>query len=171
MSKIYCGNKENFTGLLSGTHILGTNYQCLRKGIGIGKNQPYDSSYNSPYEPVDDRKYYCGNSHDIPDGTYFAMGSPSKCLSIGVGVGKSIKASIGPPHFMYLIRYILPYIISLILSILLVFLLKPIFLTKKDDQLVDVIDWGKFIPYYLLFWLIINISIYFFWKNFVRKWI
>ena len=95
MSRIYCGNQSNFLGLTNGTHILGTNYQCLRKGIGIGLNMPYDHSYSTPYAPIDARKYYCGNNPSIPrGGAYFAIGSPIKCLTVGIGVGKSQKAAI-----------------------------------------------------------------------------
>ena len=175
MAKIYCGNKGNFDGLVRGTHILGTNYQCLRKGIGIGSNLPYDYDYSGQHVPIDDRKYYCGNAVSIPvGGGHFAMGSPAKCLAVGIGVGKAQRAAMGPPAYMYFIRYILPYIIFVILAgiIFTVFyLVRPKFLNKKDQQLNDIIDWNKFIPYYLLFCLIISIFIWWFWKNYVRRWI
>ena len=175
MTKIYCGNQANFNGLVIGTHILGTNYQCLRKGIGIGSNLPYDSDYTGPYVPVDDRKYYCGNAPVIPVGSgNFAIGSPAKCLAVGIGVGKAQRAAMGPPVYMYFIRYILVYIIFTVLAgiIFTVFyLVKPKFLNKKDNYSNDVIDWNKFIPYYLLICLIVYIFIWWFWKNYVRRWV
>lgn len=175
MVDIYCGNKGNFTGLMSGTHILGTNYQCLRKGIGVGSNLPYDEKYRGIHVAIDDRKYYCGNSPVLPiGGGHFAIGSPSKCLAVGIGIGKAQRARMGAPAFMYFIRYILPYIIFFVLVIIIFsvfYLVKPKFLIKKDQYYNDIIDWGKFIPYYLLFCLIIFIFIVWFWRNFVRRWI
>ena len=86
---IYCGNNLNDSKLTAGTHNIGTNYQCLRKGIGVGINLPYDPEYSRVYTPIDNRKFYCGKSTHLPAGRgYFAIGSPSKCLQKGVGIGK-----------------------------------------------------------------------------------
>lgn len=173
--KLYCGNQANFSGLIAGTHILGTNLQCLRQGIGVGSHLPYDEAYTQPHAPVDGRRFYCGNAAVPPvAGGYFGVGSPSKCLSIGVGVGKAQRAALGPPAFMYFIRYILPYLLFLLISggiFLIFYFVKPRFLTKRDDQNRDVIDWNKFVPYYLLTSLIIALLIWWFWKRFVRRWI
>ena len=49
VQKIYCGNNTNHPSLLSGTHRIGTNYECLRKGIGVGSHLPYDEDYNQQY--------------------------------------------------------------------------------------------------------------------------
>lgn len=175
MAQMYCGNDLNFPGLLSGTHFLGTNYQCLRKGIGVGSNLPYDSDYAGPHVPVDGRKFYCGNA-DVPpeDGGYFGVGSPSKCLAIGIGIGKAQKAALGPPAFMYFIRYILPYLLFFIIAsviFVILYFIKPKIITKKDNQNNYVIDWSKFIPYYIISCLINAIFITWFWKRFVRRWI
>lgn len=175
MAQMYCGNDLNFPGLLDGTHFLGTNYQCLRKGIGVGSHLPYDSAYASPHAPVDGRKFYCGNDAVPPvAGGYFGVGSPSKCLAIGIGVGKAQRAAMGPPAFMYFIRYVLPYllffvIVGVIFAIL--YFVKPKFITKKDYQNIVVIDWDKFTPYYIVICLVTAISIWWFWKRFVRRWI
>ena len=59
MPEKYCGNNSRDAGLRDGTKTLGTRYSCLQKGIGLGKNQPYDPSYMD-YEPIDTRKIYCG---------------------------------------------------------------------------------------------------------------
>jgi hypothetical protein len=170
---IYCGNNLNDQKLVSGTHILGTNYQCLRKGIGVGKNLPYDSSYAVPHNPVDGRRFYCGNAVVPPPG-YFGVGSPSKCLSIGIGIGKAQRVAMGPPAFMYFIRYILPYILFFILSgliFVIIYFVKPKVFVKKNIQNKDVIDWSKFIPYFVIICLLISISIWLFWKKFVLRWI
>lgn len=172
---MYCGNNATFPGLISGTHFLGTNYQCLRKGIGIGSHLPYDEVYANPHAPVDERKFYCGNQANVPPGaTYFGMGSPSKCLAIGVGVGKAQRARNGPPYGMYFIRHILPYLLFfLIVSgiFVILYVVKPKFVTKKDHQNIDVIDWSKFTPYYIVVCLLSAIFIWWFWKHFVRRWV
>lgn len=92
---IYCGGNLNDSKLTNGTHTLGTNYTCLRKGIGVGKYVlPPDPKYGNIYNPVDKRKFYCGTKSGIPDG-YFARGSPSMCFRKGVGVGKKLKVLKG----------------------------------------------------------------------------
>jgi hypothetical protein len=171
--RTYCGNNNNYIGLLRGTHRLGTNYECLRKGIGAGSRLPYDQDYSLNYNPVDTRKFYCGNGAEVP-AEYFAVGSPSKCLALGIGIGKSQKARKGPPRFMYFIRYVLPYLLFVILaSIIFVsfYFTKPSFLTIKDKENQNNIDWVKFIPYYLLCCLIIAIVIYFIWTRYILQWI
>jgi hypothetical protein len=175
MTQIYCGNNNNHPSVLSGTHRIGTNYECLRKGIGVGSHLPYDEDYNNQHVPVDNRKYYCGNEPQLPvGGGHFAIGSPSKCLAVGIGVGKAQKARVGPPRFMYFIRYILPYVLFFLISggiFCLFYFLKPKFITMVDYNGNIVIDWNKFTPYYSLCCLIIAICIWIFWNKFVRKWI
>ena len=171
MPQTYCGNKANFTGLINGTHIIGTNYQCLRKGIGVGLHLPYDNNYTLPYVPIDNRKYYCGKQQEIPiAGNYFALGSPSKCLSIGIGVGKSQTSLNGVPRSFYFIRYFLPYILFIFINsiiFIIFYISKPVFLSKKDNENKNIIDWSKFIPYYLLSCLTIFILIFYFWKKYI----
>lgn len=170
--KTYCGNNNNYNGLLRATHRLGSNYECLRKGIGAGSRLPYDQEYSENYDPVDTRKFYCGNSPEVPP-EYFAVGSPSKCLAVGIGIGKSQKARKGPPRFLSFIRYVLPYLLFVILaSIIFVsfYFTKPSFLTINDKENQSIV-WSKFIPYYLLCCLIISILIYFFWNRYVLQWI
>lgn len=175
MAQIYCGNNNNYPGLTAGTHRLGTNYECLRKGIGVGSHLPYDENYNQPHNPVDNRRYYCGNDLALPvNGGHFAMGSPSKCLAIGIGVGKAQKARRGPPRFMYFIRHILPYLLFIIICGIIfsvIYFIKPEFLTKVDNNNNIIIDWSKVGPYYSLMCIIVAICIWFFWSKFVRKWI
>ncbi len=85
MSEISCSNNR-----LS-LSKKGTRHACFRKGIGVGINQPIESSYRDKYEPLDKRKIYCGKSAKLPSG-YSIMGNLPMCLQKGVGVGKTIKA-------------------------------------------------------------------------------
>jgi hypothetical protein len=175
MARIYCGNNLNYSGLVEGTHIIGTNYACLRRGIGVGSHLPYDGSYVQPHAPVDARKFYCGNAVVPPvAGNYFAVGSPSKCLGIGIGIGKAQRAALGPSAYMYFIRYLLPYLLFLFLSggvFILLYFIKPKFITKKDTKNNTIIDWSKFIPYFLVFYLVVAMFIWWFWRQFVLRWI
>ena len=174
---IYCGNNLNDPKLVAGTHVIGTNYQCLRKGIGVGRNLPYDANYAGAHAPIDPRTFYCGNAAVPPaGGGYFAVGWPTKCLQTGIGVGKAQRAAMGPPAFMYFIRYVLPYLLFLVVVggiFAILYFTKPTFITKEDenDRSKRVIDWGKFIPVILANALVAGIMIYWFWKNYVRRWI
>ncbi len=58
--QLYCGNNARDEGLINGTKILGTRYQCLKKGIGKGLNEPI-LKYNNDYEPIENVRIYCGN--------------------------------------------------------------------------------------------------------------
>jgi hypothetical protein len=171
---MYCGNKANHISIIEGTRVLGTNYQCMKKGIGVGLHLPYDSEYSEHHIPVDPRKFYCGNA-DVPPvaGDYLAVGSPSKCLSVGIGVGKSMRAGMGPPYGMNFVRYYLPYILFLFIIIgifSILYFTKPQFVTKKDENNNNVIDKGKFIPSFMLVCLVIAIIIWWFWKRYIRRW-
>lgn len=92
MANVICVNNAVDPRLVAGTHILGTNYQCLRKGIGRGRNMPIDPAYAGPYVPIDGRRFYCGTNDILPPG-YFAIGSASKCVSKGIGIGKAQRAA------------------------------------------------------------------------------
>ena len=88
---IYCGNNRN---ILGPDIRVGTNYECLRRGIGGALRQPVDPSYMLPYEPIyDTPRLWCGMDEDnLPDG-YDAIGIPPQCLSRGWGIGLAINAS------------------------------------------------------------------------------
>lgn len=80
----YCGNNK----FELQDKVLGTPYQCLRKGIGAGLNAP--SSGATQYEPIDPpAPTYCGTSQP-PDGK--VMGSRGACFRKGFGVGQRLKA-------------------------------------------------------------------------------
>lgn len=89
---MYCGNNKNNKELKNGSKVLGTRNQCLRKGVGIGMDMPYDPEYAYEYIPIDNFKIYCGDSKKLPSG-YDRLGNQSQCLSKGVGIGKKIKAN------------------------------------------------------------------------------
>lgn len=89
---MYCGNNRRSTKLLNG--FLGSPYQCLRRGIYIGLNQPYDEEYNGEYEPIDTTRLYCGTNNILPEG-YNRIGYSHECHRIGIGIGKKTKASRG----------------------------------------------------------------------------
>lgn len=175
MARTYCGNDANFPGLAAGTHVIGTNYQCMQKGIGTGRDLPYDANFAVVYAPIDGRRFYCGNAAVPPvGGGYFAMGSPSKCLQIGVGVGKAQRAGRGAPWGMNLFRYYFPYILFFLVIGVVFYVLyfaKLKVMTKKDRRGKTVINWELFIPYYVVFCIVVGIFIRWFWKKFVRRWI
>ena len=171
---IYCGNNLNDPKLTSGTHNIGTNYQCLRKGIGVGINLPYDPSYSRPYIPIDNRKFYCGKSRRLPRGRgYFAIGSPSKCLQKGVGIGKKqianrrggggggkYKFSFSTINIDKFNPYIIFLVVITILSVLFYFV-KPKIITKPNpkypmDSNKTLIDTKKFIVVILVLSIILT---------------
>ena len=88
---MYCGNNRLSPQIVIDGDRIGTRYECLKKGIGIGKNLPFDPAYAVGYKPIDKTKIYCGKKKRKPAG-YDRMGSPPACLQIGVGIGKRIRA-------------------------------------------------------------------------------
>lgn len=170
MPPIYCGNNLNDPRLLNGTHVVGTNYQCLKRGIGIGSSMPYDAAYNGVHAPIDGRRFYCGNAPIPPvAGGYFAVGSPSKCLQVGIGVGKAQASARGPPIGVNMNLIFLPFILFFAAIFAIIYFTKPKFITKKDNQNIDIINWEKFIAYYLLFCFIVGIIIWFLWKKYITN--
>jgi len=89
MAGIYCGSNSLNPQLVGngGAKTIGSRNQCLRKGIGQGLNMPVDLSYNNPYQPIDPRRFYCGNNAVLPVG-YSANGTLQQCFNTGVGVGR-----------------------------------------------------------------------------------
>jgi hypothetical protein len=68
---------------------MGSRYQCLRKGIGRGLNEPI-FTYSEEYEPIENVKVYCGNSNVLPrDKDRF--GTRDECLRKGFAVGQKQK--------------------------------------------------------------------------------
>ena len=88
-TELYCGNNARDEGLRNGIKILGTRYQCLKKGIGRGLNEPI-FNYNDEYEPIDDIKIFCGNGNVLPQNKD-RFGTRDECLRKGFGVGQKQK--------------------------------------------------------------------------------
>jgi hypothetical protein len=142
----YCGNNRNHISLTSGTHVQGTNHQCLRKGIGVGYHLPYDAAFDPaispPYDPIDTRRYYCGNANAVPAG-YFAMGSASKCMQIGVGVGKSQRGARGSGLVQW--RYLVACLTVWAVVAFVLWWMHPDAVNRMDNTTNRrVIDWRKY---------------------------
>jgi hypothetical protein len=89
---IYCGNNLLSPSLIQngGDCRLGTNYQCLKKGIGYGIYSPIDLEFIN-YEPIDPpENIYCGDKTPLPE-QYERFGRRGTCLKKGVGIGKRIR--------------------------------------------------------------------------------
>jgi len=89
-ASVYCGNN----GAATKGKPIGTKHQCLKVGIGKGLYLPCERSYGGVYDPIDNRKMYCGDKTDMPPG-YDILGSPSLCLKVGIGLGKAQRAQNG----------------------------------------------------------------------------
>lgn len=63
---------------------IGTRYACFKKGVGVGSRMPRPEERD--YEPIDERRVYCGKKNRLPNG-YDYMGNLVQCLQKGVGVG------------------------------------------------------------------------------------
>jgi hypothetical protein len=94
MSLFTCTNNRNHPDLVVGLKRIGTRYECLKRGIGLGRNLPFDPSYAVDYDPIDRTRTYCGLQNRKPMG-YNRMGSPSSCLRTGVGIGRRMRALQG----------------------------------------------------------------------------
>lgn len=163
---MYCGNNARNPSLLAGDVVRGTRYKCLRKGIGIGRNQDIDPDYLGEYIPIDRRKIWCGNSDDFPDG-YDRIGNLSQCLQKGIGVGKKQKAQeyidlIGRPTSSFpkkssflskpiknkFIILLLLYLVIISIIFILLYFIRPSYITYIDNGIIKI-SIKKFIIIYL----------------------
>ena len=185
---MYCGNNANHPGLLNGTQVLGTRYNCLLKGKNFGYSLPPDPSFTQPYAPIDLTKKYCGNSQNVPNG-YNRFGSLYECYLTGVGVGKKQKATqvlgapppvVAPPALAQpVIPGPPPPVQSIVSSYLIKFLIfagmflafffgfyygKPSFIIDDTDPQHPKIDWSKFTPYLVSFSIILAYLIHYFFR-------
>lgn len=144
--KIYCGNNRNSIG----DKKIGNRYECLKAGISLGKKLPIDETYLQPYDPIDNRKPYCGLQEELPNDTYDHLGSLKECHSVGVGVGKRQKASeqinisSEPVNNFSFWSINLIMILFFIILFLVFYFLKPSFILKDNTK--NEIDWQKFGP-------------------------
>lgn len=164
-----CTNNRLDSDLVAGRVRLGTRYSCLQKGIGTALHLPVDLKYLGPYEPIDDRRIYCGNNDVLPDG-YDRFGNLPQCLQVGIGLGKRQKALDGVGNnvnvnvnnvnviltfFTGKIKYILIFILMIIVFIS-IFFSKPSVVMGINSNKEKIIDWKKFIIFYLI--MVIPIS-------------
>jgi hypothetical protein len=155
---IYCGNNQLDPEIVNGTSEIGTRHTCLRKGIGVGLNLPYDEKYRGDYQAIDNTRIYCGNQEILPNG-YDRFGNISQCLQKGVALGKRQKALRDPPNpTTQVLKKNFKYIIFILLCtsvFLLMYFLKPFFIIRYDENNNKIIIWEKFILYYLIFCFVI----------------
>ncbi|AHL67589.1 hypothetical protein DH26_gp096 [Chloriridovirus anopheles1] len=86
---VYCGNNALNYDIINGTKLIGTRYQCFKKGVGAGLKEPILQPLDD-YAPIDQTKIYCGKRDTLPaDKDRF--GTASECLRKGFGVGQKIK--------------------------------------------------------------------------------
>ena len=163
MSNIYCGNNAKSNDILNGNKVIGTRYDCLRKGIGKGKNSPVDNNYIGEYQAIDTRKIYCGKSENLPNG-YDLMGNLPQCLQKGIGIGKKQKAIQyknqevvqgqheevvqGQNRFYKIIIYMTIYIILCTGLFLALYFTKPNFISDKKNN-TNVVNTKKLLIYYI----------------------
>lgn len=146
--EIYCGNNANYPGIVSGSHRAGTRHECLMKGFGVGFNQLPDSAYAGVYAPIDARRIYCGNAAVLPAGYSYA-GHNYTCLAKGVGLGKGRRAQLGYDKIKLLIHLTIFLIIGGIVFACL-YKFEPSFV-MTTNLVNNVIDWNKFVPWYIVF--------------------
>jgi hypothetical protein len=180
---MYCGNNANHPDLINGSRVIGTRYGCLLKGKQKGLGLPVDPIFVQPYVPINNVKKYCGNKRILPL-EYDRFGGLYECYLKGVGVGKRIKAMNNEEedekkieyHFgnfekslskqedykeynKYIVGSLL-YIFIISLFFIWVYYYKPpsIYIVDKDRK---IIDWKKFLLYFLIISIISSLIIYF----------
>jgi hypothetical protein len=85
MDNFYCG-KGDAKGKL-----LGSNYKCMKKGIGVGRRVKLPLGYRA--EAVDPRaNLYCGTK-STPSGKL--RGNRLECFRKGFGIGKKLQEGYG----------------------------------------------------------------------------
>ena len=149
----YCGNNKLYPDLLKGKVKLGTRFECLQKGIQIGKKLGPDPKYSGKYEPIDTRKIYCGNKSELPEG-YSYIGNAPLCLQKGTGIGKRLVSKF--TSFVKdnkIIFKIFCYILIITLSFLYLYIKKPLYITDKLNN-KRVINWKNFVLVYLFILLL-----------------
>ncbi|MCK4821505.1 hypothetical protein KA005_37410 [bacterium] len=138
-SRYYCGNNQ----LAEPGKPRGSRYQCFRTGIGRGRNLPYDRQYTEGYNPIDNRKIYCGDKHRTlgeanaalrpGDAPYDYMGNAPMCLQKGVGIGKSIRAREGP-GYQKLLLYMAIWLILSAAATLILYYSRPSFILDENQE-------------------------------------
>ena len=89
-NNLYCGNNMLDIEVVNGNKVIGTRNKCLRMGFGAGYHSQINPNYRDDYEPIDRRKFYCGDKEYLPNG-YDAIGNLPICLRKGYGIGVRTK--------------------------------------------------------------------------------
>lgn len=113
---IYCGNNRHE---LSRGKRLGTPYECLKQGVGVGLHSSL-KGFNPSYDPIIQDATYCGTSVNPPPGK--TIGTPTQCLMKGVGIGKRLQYERGGKLSMKKEWWI--YLLILSISILTAIILR-----------------------------------------------
>ena len=182
MAGIYCGSNRLNPQLVGngGLKTIGNRNQCLRKGIGQGLHMPLDPSYNNPYQPIDPRRFYCGNNAVLPAG-YSANGTLQQCFNTGIGVGRHQLAQravaapivaapivvapiIAAPIVAAPVHISMYYFIALFLLINALFIIsfiyaKPSFIVIVKDGIKEI-NWTVFSPYIAIFAVVSGLVLY-----------
>jgi hypothetical protein len=169
MTNIYCGNNAEYPLLLNGTLTLGTRHACLKKGFGRGYHMPYDANFAGSYTPIDNRKIWCGNSDITPEG-YNSVGSLSQCLQKGVGCGKRALAAKGAPPLS--LAFLIPIILIILFNgglFLFLYFYKPKNVTSKGNNDIEIIDWSKFLSFYVPAACTVSLFIILMWILFTNR--
>lgn len=162
--EIYCGNNELYPGLANDSHTIGTRYECLKKGVGIGLN--LKKSIDVKYSPIDERKIYCGNKNNLPTG-YDYMGNGPLCMQKGAGIGMSLQRShskkgvtfgfVGPRP----IKRIVANICAIILFIILIKVKPKIIQRNPDNGEKKSLSWYKTLIMFFIIMAVFNIIVTF----------
>jgi hypothetical protein len=152
----YCGNNALDADLVAGRVVSGNRYECLRKGIGVGRNLPVDLKYAEAYAPLDPTRRYCGLNDDLPDG-YDDFGTRGDCLRNGIGMGKRMAAveaferGVRPVRARLGKRMLTFSVLSVVLAAVyfsILYFTKPDIITKNVGIKREIV-WGKFLMLYL----------------------
>ena len=135
---IYCGNNAENEELKTGKLTLGTRYQCLQKGFGVGSHLPLPSKLDQDYVPIDTRKIYCGNQDVLPN-DYDYLGNLPMCLQKGVGIGRNAKiqkykASTIWGKYKYIYAFTSLYVIIVSTIAMLLYFTRPDWIWVKDGK-------------------------------------
>ena len=117
---------------------LGTRYQCLKKGFGVGRHLPLPPKLDQNYMPIDERKIYCGNEDNLP-ASYDYLGNLPLCLQKGVGIGRNVKiqqykASGVWGKYKYIYAFSILYLIIVITTGMLLYYTQPNVIWLKDKS-------------------------------------
>ena len=166
---IYCGNNSKNRRLISGELDIGKRSECLKKGVGVGLNQPIDPDYLDDYEPLYIDNFFCGDDEDDVPNNY-RMGTLAQCLQKGVAVGKLQKAQTdndsgdlneNDTEYNFILKFTLILFIDII-YLLFILYFKPKFFRVKDTNNLNT---RKIILFFFLITLILYFLFFILFKN------